>query len=308
LVSAMASFYRARGRPRRACHVFGRILQWVLWAAEACLTIGPVTACDARASGPHLASFDKTALGSLIDGSTGGRIDPGLWRRCIDGALDGASRAEAALLVDALGRGYRSLVEESDLETTPAVQGRLSTLQALYIERPNGLDGHPDVVGPIFAEIRKALDAHKLGPVAAGVASELLAIVDLERGLYGGRPVDVALLDQLYARRDERLLRRFDDRLPAKELREEARRRVVRLEIAASPYAEVRADGKQVEEQVLERGFNRVSLAAQPALKATLDTQKIAMRGVLVRQDVDHQTATLLGTGNHPGLSATDPP
>jgi hypothetical protein len=261
------------------------------------------TVCDARASGPHLAHFDESSLRSLIYGLTGGRIDPGLWRRCVDGALDGASTEEAAMLVDAVGRGYRSLIKDGDLETSPVLQGRLTAMQTFYIERPNGLDGHPKVMGPIFGEIGKAFGAHKLGPVATKLAAELLAIVDLERGLYGGRAVDVALLDDLYSRGEETLLRRFNDRLPTKELRDEARRRVVQLEIAASPYAEVRADGKQVEARVLALGINRISLALQPASRASLDQQKIGLHGVLVRQDVWHQTATLLGTRDRPGVS-----
>ena len=259
--------------------------------------------CDARTSGPRLAHFDESTLRSLIDGLTAGRVDPGLWRRCVDGALDGASTEEAAMLVDAVGRGYRALIKDGDLETSPALQGRLTAMQTFYIERPNGLDGHPKVMGPIVADIGKALDRHKLGPVATKLAIEMLAIVDLERGLYGGRPVDVALLDDLDSRGQETLLRRFNDRLPTKALRDEARRRVVRLEIAASPYAEVRADGQQVEARVVAQGINRISLAQQPASGATLDPQKIGLHGVLVRQDVWHQTATLLGTRDRPGVS-----
>ena len=127
--------------------------------------------------------------------------------------------------------------------------------------------------------------------------------MDLEHGRYGGRAVDIAVLDNLVTQRNETLLRRFNDRLPSKELREQARRGVIRLKIAASAYPEVRDDVARVEERLLQQGVNRIPLPQQPASKASLDRQKVAMRGVLVRQDLSHQTATLLGTGDRPGVS-----
>jgi len=203
----------------------------------------------------------------------------------------------AAMLLDAVGRGYRSLIKEGDLETSPALQARLTAMQMLYLERAHGSDGHASVVSSMFDELRKALDAHRLGPVATRFGEELLAAVDLEQGRYRGRPVDAPTIDSLYARRDEATLRRFVDRLPSKSLRDEARRRVVRLEIAASPFPELRAHGEQVEERVLQQGTNRIGLADQSASRAWLDPQKTAVRGVLVRQDVWRQAATLFGYG-----------
>src|SRR5262249_56594205 len=102
-------------------------------------------------------------------------------------------------------------------------------------------------------------------------------------------------IDQIAARGDTALLRRFADRLPAAPVRDEARRRVIRLAIAASPFDEVRADAAVVEARVLRDGINRVSLAEHPAARAALDAAKLPARNVLVRQDVLHQTAALLG-------------
>jgi hypothetical protein len=257
--------------------------------------------CDPRAAGPHVRHVDARALSSVVGGLTSGRIDPAVWRRCVD-ALAGAPPVNVAL-VDAVARRYLALFEERGLETSPALRERLAAMQGFYIERPAALDGHPDVMGPILDEIRRQLDRRKVGPVAARFGNELLAVVDLEHGRYGGRTVDAAALDDLASRREETLLRRFSDRLPSEALRVEARRRVIRLAIASSDYAEVRADGDAVEERIVHQGVNRISLLEHPPATATLDPHRVAGRGVLVRQDLPKQTATLLGTSDRFGVS-----
>jgi hypothetical protein len=259
--------------------------------------------CDLRASGPHLTRFDVGVAAALVDGLADGRIAPDLWRACADRVLASAPPADAAALFDAAAHGYRELFRNHELETSPALQARLAAMQRQYIERPTGIDPDPRSVAPLFEELRQAYLAGQLGPVAAGFARELLAVVDLEHGRYGGGSVDVGRLDDLAARGDVALLRRFADRLPAEALRAEARRRVVRLEIAASPYPEVRADAGRVEARVLKDGFNRVSLAAQPATRASLDAAKITPGGVVVRQDVSKQWSTVLRFGAQTGLS-----
>src|SRR6185312_8300305 len=82
-------------------------------------------------------------------------------------------------------------------------------MQRFYIERKHGVDGHAAVDAPLFVELRKALAAHKLGPLAAPVGEELLATWDLEHGLWKGEPVTLATIDALHAAGDEKSLRRF---------------------------------------------------------------------------------------------------
>jgi len=264
--------------------------------------------CSPRTSGPHLTRLDESVRASLVEGLTEGDIEPGLWRRCVDRALAGASPEDVSQLLYAVADGYRSLMKNADFETSPALQTRLLAMQNLYIERPNGLDGDRGRLGPLFDQLRAALDARRLGPVATRFAHELLSVVDLERGRYGGRAIDLALIDDLHARGDEALLRRFVDRIPATPLRDMARRRLVALRIAASPYPEVRADAARVEERLLQQGINRLSLREQPASSASLDVRKVAMRGVLVRQDVTNRRAKLLGYGEHPEVSVLPEP
>jgi hypothetical protein len=253
--------------------------------------------CDAGAPGPHpiLISPDTWAL--LARGLAEGRVPPDLWRGCVERALDGASRDRAVPLLNAIVTRYRALIDDAALETSPAMRARLGALQAVYIQRPAGLDADAEVLGPVVGHVRAAFAAGRLRPVAAGFARELLAIVDLQRGLYGGRPVDVALLDDLQARRDQTLLRRFADRLPSPELRDDARSRLVRVRIAASPYAEVRAHAGEVEQAVLRQGQNRVLLDRRMVTSVRLDRQTLDGPVVRLRQDVWHQRVALLGYG-----------
>src|SRR5262249_9531218 len=159
---------------------------------------------------------------------------------------------------------YRSLTKNVELETSPTLQTRLAAMQAHYLERPNGLDGTAQIVEPMFDELRRALDQRRLGWVAKRFGEELLPTVDLERSRYRGRLVDVLTLDELHARKDEATLRRFVERLPSKNLRDEARRRILRLRVAESPYPEVREHAAEVEDRVMKLGANVVAFAGEP--------------------------------------------
>ena len=262
------------------------------------------TVCDMHARGPHLAQLDDTMLTSLAGAAADGGIAPNLWRRCTNALLRSAPTAAAATLLGDVGRVYRRLIKSRDVEKLPDIQDRLRVLNQLYIERKNGIDGAPEVLDGLFLELRRALATHRLGPAAARFGDDLVATVDLEHGQWLGRPVDVATIDQLFAAGDERALRRFVDRLPSPALRDEARHRVIRLHIAASPYPEVRANAAAVEEIVAQEGTYALSLAEHAPVQGWLDETKIPMRGVLVRQQVWRQTATLLGySGDRPGVS-----
>jgi len=121
-------------------------------------------------------------------------------------------------------------------------------------------------------------------------------MVDLQRGLWQGARVDVAMLDTLATAGNEVTLRRFQRRLPSAELREAAMRRIVRIHVALSPFAEVRDAGKAVEDTVLTAGINAVQLASHRVTKLWFEPSATARRGVVVHQDVWAQRSTLLGS------------
>jgi len=259
--------------------------------------------CDTRSPSSHIGRFDRFKVEALISGLDEGKIDPELWQRCIAVALDSGPPSDAALIVDGIARGYRQLATDDAIDTSPAIQARIAALQAAYIERPAGKNGDALEMAANFGELRRKFLARRLSPVATRFVGEILGVVDLEQGRYGGRPVDATLIGEVAARGDENLLRRFADRLPSQEPRDQARRGLIRLHIAASPFPEVRAQAAPVEERVLREGANRISLAEQRAVRATFDESKLPGRIVLARQDVVHQTAALLGFAAAGGLS-----
>lgn len=251
--------------------------------------------CNLHSRGPHLTGLDADKRSWLLRGLTDGAISPLVWQRCADALLRSAPAEAAASLLDTVGSSYRKLLRSSALEESPAIQRRLGAMHQLYLDRTIGVGGHAARDQALFSGLRRALAAHRLGPIATRFGEELIATVELERGSWAGRAVDTPMIDALYAAADEKTLRRFLTRLPQPELRDQSRRRVLRLHIAASPFAEVRDHAEQVEEIVMSQGIYRLSPADYPPVRGWLDRERLPMRGVLVRQHLVTQTATLLG-------------
>jgi hypothetical protein len=126
-------------------------------------------------------------------------------------------------------------------------------------------------------------------------ATALIADLELSSGLRGGQPIDVAVLDDLLRARDESTLTRYALHVPDSSLRSEARRRVIRLHIEASPLATVRDNGAAVEDTLMRLGVNPIAMAEHRPLHGTLD-DALSTRRVVVRQDLEHQTVALVGT------------
>ena len=122
--------------------------------------------CDLRTRGPHVSAFTPEVRGALIGGFVDGKINAALWRRCVDGALKGLPADQVPSLFDDVMRAYGKLLKDSDLETDPALAERVATMQRLYVDRRPGLDGHQNVLAPLFDDLRDRLTKNKLGPVA----------------------------------------------------------------------------------------------------------------------------------------------
>ncbi len=260
--------------------------------------------CDLRARGPHLLAFNDEVHSALVDGFVKGRIEPVMWRRCIELVIKNMPPTQVASLFDELLRAYQSMVKSDHLQSDPAFAERVATIQRLYLERAEGLDGHPAVTTAIFDDLRGALAKQKLGPVGKSFAEEVIGTVDVTHGNWQGRAVDVPLMDTLAAAGNAMTLERFASRLPQPGLREQAARRLVRIHIALSAFDEVRKDAAKVEEAVVRDGHNRVVIAEHKLVRAWFDDKKTPVRYVVVRQHVWDRTATLLGSGeDRPGLS-----
>ncbi len=177
-------------------------------------------------------------------------------------------------------------------------------MQLVYVERKNGVEGHPKIDEPMFDDLRRALSAHRLGPAATRFGEDLLTTFDLGRGTWSGHVVNAPVIDALFAASDEKTLRRFVDRLPAPALRDQARSRVIRIHIAKSPFPEVHDNSAAVEGAVMKTGAYALTLAEHPPIRGWMEPGKMLIRGVMVRQQIWEQTATLLGySTDRPTLS-----
>ena len=250
--------------------------------------------CDRQSRGPHMGVLRKDDLDDLTGGLVGGTIPPDIWQGCANALLKTPPSEESATFFDTMGKGYEKLLRKSDLETQPALQQRLEVLHQVFLMRPAGLEPHGPVITDLLQRLEGAMAKQRLGPFAARHGEDLLATVELGHDRWKGAPVTAAVLDGLQASGDEPLLRRFALRLADKALQVEARRRVIRLHIAASKWPEVTAHAADVEAAVLAAGRYPVDLAQHPPVTGSMDIAVMSMRGVLLRQNVEQQVVSLL--------------
>ncbi|HRG99377.1 MAG TPA: hypothetical protein PLR99_24190, partial [Polyangiaceae bacterium] len=252
------------------------------------------TVCDRRAHGDGFRGESRDDFEALAGGLLSGKVAPGLWQRCAMLMLESLPAGEAASLLDELAHAYRTLVSRSAVETDAAERARLEALHKTLLFRPRGTAPHPEAVADDVAKLTAALDKGRLGPIAARYGRDLLVDIDLGRGVLSGAPVTVATLDALFTRKDELLLRRVAQRVPDAGLRDEARRRIVRLHVAASASAHVRAHPDETQARVMAEGRNPVDLGQHAPTAGWVDEERLRVRGLLVRQNVWKQTSTLL--------------
>jgi hypothetical protein len=260
--------------------------------------------CDRKSDGPRFLGSSAEDLADLTDGLVGGDVRPDLWQRCTMILLESSTSDEASSLLDAMAHAYRKLLGRSALETDPGEQAKLDALHKAFLLRRRGTAPHAAAIDADVGKLRDALAKGRLGPIASKYGREVLTTIDLERGLWNGVPLTVATLDALEKDKDETLLRRIALRVPDEALEREARRRIIHLHIAASTSPDVRSHAAEVEAAVMATGRNAIDPARHAPTAAWLDEQRVHVRGVLVRQDVWKQTATLLAyEGEKPGSS-----
>lgn len=262
--------------------------------------------CDPKHDGPRFAARSEDDYETLTRALLSGEVRAPLWQRCATLLLEGGDRAASASLLEAMAEGYRALLSSSELETDEAERAKLDALHTVFVERPRGAAPRAEAVASHLSALREALAGGHLGPHAAKRGRELLVVVEVEQGLYEGRRIDEALLDEREAAGDHATLRQIERRIPDAALAREARRRVVRLRIAASPVPEVRAQADEVLERVLSTGRNAVELSTHPVKRAWLDESRAKVRRIVVRQDLSRQVAKLLAQvekGADPGAA-----
>ncbi|MBS2030681.1 MAG: hypothetical protein JST54_22445 [Deltaproteobacteria bacterium] len=263
-----------------------------------------LSVCDLRSTGPHVAAMDEDARKALRQAFEKGAIAPSVWQKCMESLLASTpADVQAGLMNDVLAL-VPALVDDKAIESDNNTQARLAAATHVYTSRKQGVDASHDDALALEDHLRKTMAAGKLGPIALGTTKTLLAELEMEHGFVNGKLVDAALLDSLQASGDEATLRLGAKRLPDAKLRDESKRRVIRMHIAASPYPEVKANAGVLEELLAKGGVNRVGLRAHAPMSASLDASRVPIRGVEVQQDVNNQSARLLAyTSDAPSLS-----
>ncbi len=226
------------------------------------------------------------------------KIPPPVWGKCAASMLEWLDPSVAVELVERIARSEVDLLGFRSLETNASLQAQLAALHRTFLERRAGISASDRVLDEVASKVRSKAAGNQLGPTAREIGGQLVDAIDLERGAWRGRPVDASTLDVLSTSADDATLLMFARRLASPALREEAERRVVRLRIAKSPFSEIRGAAAAVEQAVMKRGTNPVSLDTHPPLRATLDSSRLIERRVIVQQQLEDQTATLLGVSD----------
>jgi hypothetical protein len=251
--------------------------------------------CDMQRHGPHIRRLWAKDGEALVDGLIEGAVPPPVWRACVNALLDSAPPTVLREFMHEAGYGFRELIGQTQLESNPRAQAALLELNHLYLERPHTLQPQPEIARKLFAELREALAKQRFGPLGTKLGTRLLEAYDLEHGLWKGHALDVAALDDLFNAQDAAALHLILSRGSSELLRSEAKRRLIRLHIAASQFAEVKADPAGVEETLMRRGFNAQSPETHRVVSGNLDP--LPWQSVIVYQDFERQTANLFGRG-----------
>jgi hypothetical protein len=263
-----------------------------------------VSVCDARSKGAHVSLSLKDDLADVVDG-LGRGVDPPRWRKCVELLLPSLDPTGAQSFFAEMGRKYKSLLRDSDLEKNPHLPVRLDALHQIYLQRPVGYGADADTMKSLTDSLRKAVSGQHLSPAGLKYGTELLETLEIEAGTYKGAPVTAATLDALAAEHNETILERLARRLPDASLRTEALHRLVRLRIGASPFPEVQAQADEVEKTVVEQGFFPISIETHPIASAEMLKGLLTMR-VAIFQNLWKQVAELLS--EEPGKAPTNMP
>ncbi|MDX2009494.1 MAG: hypothetical protein SFW67_04860 [Myxococcaceae bacterium] len=232
----------------------------------------------------HLERTDDALIDPFVRGLERDAITPDVWARCSITLLPTLPPASRQRFFNRLAPLTRERLEASDTARVIAVQRVLSARPREPSEDLERLRRDVTALPIKGASTRRALDA-------------LIRTLELDEGLLEGAPLTT---DRLATLDDERLLRETEVRAPTAELRTAARRRVVRLHLAASSMREVKDRAEAAEAAVMATGRWRQALASlPPAVVQPPLTLRTALRA---SQDIDAQVARLSIDGEPPRI------
>jgi len=248
--------------------------------------------CDPMATGPHVVLMTDRHIEDLVDG-IGRGARPSKWAECIHSMLGKMPDPLAAVLLDRVLHQYVLRIAYPELERDPAIMQQLEIIRRVYAERQTGKNASEAGRNATLVALRE-LDETMLSAFGRQARDAALTVLFLEQGLRpDGRPVTIEGLDELAAMGAEEELRIYSRRIPDPALRTEAARRLVRVRISTSPFAELRNDAQAVEDRVMALGRNPVALSANRPTGVDFDASSMPVRGISIRQDLRAQNARL---------------
>ncbi|MBW1877945.1 MAG: hypothetical protein JRJ84_06250, partial [Deltaproteobacteria bacterium] len=238
--------------------------------------------CNPRGAGPHVARIDDKVVDALLKGLERGRIPAENWMGCMRIAWEGADPGLHGQIASAVLPGFVRALDKTNARAEEWVWYNVEAVVTLVEARPS--DAHLPEEEALAATSQVRDMRSDLDPRATPFAERFLEEVDLDLGLWDGAPVDEA---RIAAETDEDLLLRFARRLRNPALQETARERVVRLRIAASPFAAVQRRADAVTKSTLAHGFWPVPLEDFPITEVRTDPALGVVASVVVAQDLD---------------------
>ncbi|MFT3712152.1 MAG: hypothetical protein QM817_31295 [Archangium sp.] len=178
--------------------------------------------------------------------------------------------------------------------------GRLAKVVLALLEDPKGaerliavnevLDARPREPSASLDVLMKRMN--EVNPASPPVFYALMTTLELDHGQYGGQPLTTELINTA---QDDLVLTRMASRVPSASLREDAKRRLVRLRIERSDWPEVKARADEVEKALMATGR-----WAQPVKSLALERPELPMPlpfNVKIRQNTYKQVAALVAPG-----------
>ena len=232
----------------------------------------------------HLGRTDDALIDPFVAGLERDTVEPDRWARCSITLLPTLPAESRQRFFARLAPLTRRRLEASDTARVLAVQRVLAA--------------RPREPSPDLERLRRDLASLAVREPSTRRALDLLVrTLELDEGLLDGEPLSPERLATLD---DERLLRETEARAPTPELRAAARRRVVRLHLAAASMREVKDRAAEVEAAVMATGrWRQPAASLPPAVVQAPLTLRTALRA---SQDIDAQVTRLSLDGAPPRI------
>lgn len=240
--------------------------------------------CNQQRTSLQLVTISAKKAREWLSAFVGDRTPKKRWQWCTRELLASLPPPEAVLLLDAMIFTRHNLIKKSDFGLNDSMQEKVAILEQLYITRRGGLEPHKEVEDALMDDLRNAVNGFGMGFTARTMARLILYDYDLRRMIWHGSKLSIDIINRLARDKNEHELERIMGSVPDRAIRDEAKRRIIRLRMERSPYPELLNIAQTVEQRVFYHSTFPLSFDDYPVINAWFDTNFKAPRGVLVRQ------------------------